>query len=92
MSSELQFKVGDRVRTIEAKRDRGVLYDGEILELDAVNGTAIVKGAMGPADRQGGQQPIPISLSDLELVPESDPTVRYPSTSASIPAIGQAPA
>lgn len=69
MSRELPFKVGDRVRSTEEQRNRGVRYDGKILELDAVNWTAVVKGAGTP-----------IPLSDLELVPETDPTVRDHTT------------
>jgi hypothetical protein len=65
MSRELPFKVGDRVRSTEEERNRGARYDGKILELDPINGTAVVKGA---------ETPIP--LSGLELVTEFDPTVR----------------
>jgi hypothetical protein len=67
MSSE--FKIGDRVRSREEYRNVGHLYDGKILELDAVNRTAVIKGTSGP-----------IPLSELELVEEVDPTIRNPIT------------
>jgi hypothetical protein len=63
MSRELPFKVGDRVRTIEDLRNRGLRYDGKVLELDAVNWTALIKGA-----------PSPIRINDLELVELLNPS------------------
>ena len=69
MSSELQFKVGDQVRTKvdtnETTYRHPVRVANRILELDAINRTALVKGCSTP-----------IPLADLEFNPSLDPTAR----------------
>jgi hypothetical protein len=71
--SEPQFKVGDYVRTKidtnETTYRHAVKVANRILELDAINRTALVKGS---------ETPIP--LADLEMVPQLDPTARDPIT------------
>lgn len=62
------FEVGDVVRTrLALDRDGYNRVHGKILEIDTINGTAVVKGARNP-----------IPLAELELVPQIDPTIRLP--------------